>query len=306
MPQPNMQQMLKQAQKMQQDMLAAQEALKDEVVAASAGGGMVTVKVTGDLVVKSITIDPEAVDPDDVELLQDMVLAAINEGSARPRSSPQRSSAGSPAGWRRRPGRPRPPWSRPLADRDRSVYAPPVQRLITELSKLPGVGGRTAQRLTFHLLRASDEEALALADAITRGQGADRPLRDVLQPRRRPALPDLRRRAPRPRGHLRRRRALGRDLDRAHARVQRSLPRARGSAVADRRDRPRGPQDRRAVRACGERPGPRGRHRHEPDDHRRGDRDARRGRDTGASPRNCRDPARRGLPVGPTSSTPTS
>ena len=47
-----------------------------------------------------------------------------------------------------------------------SVYAPPVQRLITELSKLPGVGGRTAQRLAFHLLRASDEDAFALADAI--------------------------------------------------------------------------------------------------------------------------------------------
>jgi recombination protein RecR len=47
-----------------------------------------------------------------------------------------------------------------------TVYAPPVQRLITELSKLPGVGGRTAQRLAFHLLRASDEEAFALADAI--------------------------------------------------------------------------------------------------------------------------------------------
>jgi recombination protein RecR len=46
------------------------------------------------------------------------------------------------------------------------VYAPPVQRLITELSKLPGVGGRTAQRLAFHLLRSSDEDALALAEAI--------------------------------------------------------------------------------------------------------------------------------------------
>ena len=46
------------------------------------------------------------------------------------------------------------------------MYAPPVQRLITELSKLPGVGGRTAQRLAFHLLRSSDEEAFALADAI--------------------------------------------------------------------------------------------------------------------------------------------
>jgi recombination protein RecR len=47
-----------------------------------------------------------------------------------------------------------------------TVYAPPVQRLITELSKLPGVGGRTAQRLAFHLLRATPEEALALAEAI--------------------------------------------------------------------------------------------------------------------------------------------
>src|SRR2546423_10929174 len=81
MPQPpNMQQMLQQVQKMQREMMAAQEALKDEEVEASAGGGMVTVKVSGDLVVKSITIDPEAIDPDDVELLSDMVLAAINEG----------------------------------------------------------------------------------------------------------------------------------------------------------------------------------------------------------------------------------
>ena len=79
MPEPNMQQLLKQAQKMQQDMLQAQESLKDEVVEASAGGGMVTVQVTGDLNVKSIKIDPEAVDPEDVELLQDMVLAAVNE-----------------------------------------------------------------------------------------------------------------------------------------------------------------------------------------------------------------------------------
>jgi recombination protein RecR len=47
-----------------------------------------------------------------------------------------------------------------------TVYAPPVQRLITELSRLPGIGGRTAQRLTFHILRSSDEEAFALADAI--------------------------------------------------------------------------------------------------------------------------------------------
>jgi len=71
---------MKQAQKMQADMAAAQEELKDEVVDASAGGGMVKVKVSGDLAVQSIEIDPDAVDPEDVEMLQDMVLAAVNEG----------------------------------------------------------------------------------------------------------------------------------------------------------------------------------------------------------------------------------
>jgi DNA-binding YbaB/EbfC family protein len=79
MPQPNMNQMLKQVQKMQADMMKAQEALASETVQASAGGGMVTVTITGDLVLKDIAIDPDAVDPEDVELLQDMVLAAVNE-----------------------------------------------------------------------------------------------------------------------------------------------------------------------------------------------------------------------------------
>ncbi len=77
--QPNMQQMMKQVQKMQADMVAAQESLKDETVEASAGGGMVSVTITGDLIVKAIKIDPDAVDPEDVEMLQDMVLAAVNE-----------------------------------------------------------------------------------------------------------------------------------------------------------------------------------------------------------------------------------
>ena len=64
---------------MQAEVAKAQDELKNEVVEASAGGGMVTVKVTGDLELREVRIDPEAVDPDDVELLQDMVLAAANE-----------------------------------------------------------------------------------------------------------------------------------------------------------------------------------------------------------------------------------
>jgi len=80
MPQPNMNQMLKQVQQMQADMMKAQEDLKTEEVTATAGGGMVSVTVTGDLAVKSITIDPQAIDPEDPELLADLVLAAVNEG----------------------------------------------------------------------------------------------------------------------------------------------------------------------------------------------------------------------------------
>jgi nucleoid-associated protein EbfC len=64
---------------MQAEMMKAQEQLKNEVVEASAGGGMVTVKISGDLELKELRIDPEAVDPDDVDMLQDMVQAAVNE-----------------------------------------------------------------------------------------------------------------------------------------------------------------------------------------------------------------------------------
>jgi DNA-binding YbaB/EbfC family protein len=79
MPQPNMNQMLKQVQQMQAEMAKAQEELKHEIVEATAGGGTVTVKMTGELKVTEVRIDPDAVDPDDVELLQDLVLAAFNE-----------------------------------------------------------------------------------------------------------------------------------------------------------------------------------------------------------------------------------
>ena len=77
--QPNMNQMLKQVQKMQADMMAAQEKLKDETVQGTAGGGAVKVTISGDLVVKQVYIDPGAIDPDDPELLSDMVTAAVNE-----------------------------------------------------------------------------------------------------------------------------------------------------------------------------------------------------------------------------------
>ena len=72
--------MIKQAQKMQQEMMKAQEELEAKEYEASAGGGAVSVKVSGKRELLSVTIDPDAVDPDDVEMLQDMIVAAVNEG----------------------------------------------------------------------------------------------------------------------------------------------------------------------------------------------------------------------------------
>jgi DNA-binding YbaB/EbfC family protein len=77
---PDLGAMFAQAQAMQQKMLEAQEEVKKKTVEASAGGGMVTVIFTGALELKSLKIDPQAIDPKDPTLLQDLVIAAINQG----------------------------------------------------------------------------------------------------------------------------------------------------------------------------------------------------------------------------------
>jgi len=71
--------MMKQAQKMQQEMLRMQEEMENKTWSATAGGGMVTATVNGKHEVVALEIKPDAVDPDDVEMLQDMVIAAVNE-----------------------------------------------------------------------------------------------------------------------------------------------------------------------------------------------------------------------------------
>lgn len=90
----NMGAMMKQAQKMQAELARAQEEIKDMTFEATAGGGMVKVVANGDMTVDSIVIDPEAVDPEDVEMLQDMVAAAVNEAlRGVPEISSQRLNA---------------------------------------------------------------------------------------------------------------------------------------------------------------------------------------------------------------------
>lgn len=72
--------MMKQAQQLQQRMMKLQEELETETVEATVGGGVVKVVVSGKMKVESIEIDPDVVSPDDVDMLQDLVLAAVNEG----------------------------------------------------------------------------------------------------------------------------------------------------------------------------------------------------------------------------------
>ena len=101
MPQPpNINKMLEQAQAMLAQQQEAQEKLKGQTVEATAGGGMVRVVLTGDMRVQTLSIDPDAVDPEDVEMLQDMVIAALNEAlrSAEELQQKAMGGAGDPAG----------------------------------------------------------------------------------------------------------------------------------------------------------------------------------------------------------------
>ena len=91
-------QMMAQVQKMQADMVAAQEALAEETVEASAGGGMVTAIVSGTGDLKKISISPEVVDPDDVEMLEDLVVAAVVEATRMAQELAQERMGGLTAG----------------------------------------------------------------------------------------------------------------------------------------------------------------------------------------------------------------
>lgn len=90
---PNMGNMLKQVQKMQKDMERVRAELAEEQVEASVGGGMVKVVMTGDLDVKKVSIDPAAVDPEDIAILEDMILAAVNEAARQAQDLASRKMA---------------------------------------------------------------------------------------------------------------------------------------------------------------------------------------------------------------------
>jgi nucleoid-associated protein EbfC len=92
--QPNMNDLLKQAQKMQEQLMEAQAAAADQVIEGQAGGGVVKVTVTGGMEFQSVQIDPDAVDPDDVAMLEDLVLAAIHDAVSKVNALSQQAMGG--------------------------------------------------------------------------------------------------------------------------------------------------------------------------------------------------------------------
>ena len=97
--QPNLQQLMKQAQKMQEQMAAAQEELAEAEVTGTAGGGLVTAVLTGTGEVRSVRIDPKVVDPDDVETLEDLVVAALHNAAEEARALTERTMGPLTAGF---------------------------------------------------------------------------------------------------------------------------------------------------------------------------------------------------------------
>ena len=94
----NVQQMMAQVQKMQRDMEVVQEQLAQEVVEATSGGGAVVVRMSGDLQVREVRIDPDALDPEDAEILGEMVLTAMNDALRKAQELAERKMGGATAG----------------------------------------------------------------------------------------------------------------------------------------------------------------------------------------------------------------
>ncbi len=90
----NIQKMMQQAQALQENMLKAQEAAKQKIVEAGAGGGMVTVQMSGQKQLLSLTIDPDVVSKDDVEMLQDLIIAAVNDANRKVEEGLQKQMGG--------------------------------------------------------------------------------------------------------------------------------------------------------------------------------------------------------------------
>lgn len=151
----NMNNLMKQAQRMQKQMETTTKELEDKIYESSVGGGVVTAKVSGKKELMEIKLDPEVVDPDDIETLEDLIISAVNE-AFRMQDEDYQENMNKISGGMGLGG------LTVLMD----IYGGEVNRLIEELGRLPGIGAKTAQRLAFYIISMPEERAQALADSI--------------------------------------------------------------------------------------------------------------------------------------------
>lgn len=154
----NMNNLMKQAQKMQRQMEENQKALEEKEFTATAGGGAVEVTISGKREVTKVKLDEEVVDPDDIEMLEDLIVAATNEALRKVGGGIRSSNVKTD----RRPWR---PWRRPSVLME--YYSTHINKLIEQLSHLPGIGPKSAQRLAFHIMNMPKDQVGQLASSIT-------------------------------------------------------------------------------------------------------------------------------------------
>ena len=150
----NMNQLMKQAQKMQKQMEETTKALEESTYEATAGGGVVKVVVSGKKEVVSVHLEEEVVDPDDVEMLEDLIVAATNEALRKMEEDSQEKMGKVTGGLGGMGG------GFPF------YYSNQITQLIEELGKLPGIGPKSAGRLAFHIINMPQDQVQKLSDTI--------------------------------------------------------------------------------------------------------------------------------------------
>lgn len=252
--------MIRQAQKMQESMTEKQAELDALEYEFSAGGGMVSVKINGKKEILNISIKPELVDPEDVETLQDVIVAAVNEAyksvesknAARDGENHRRALA---AGDVLMPG----------------SLTPALERLAGRFASLPGIGRKSALRLAYHVLEMDESEVRAFADALLSAKESIHICPVCMNFCEGALCPICCRRVARPLGYLRRRGLEGGQGHRGFERIPRAVPHPARRNFAGRRHRAGQAQDQGTARAADAR-GARGDSRNESERGGRGDR----------------------------------
>ena len=153
----NLNNLMKEAKKMQADLEKTQTEIASKDFESTAGGGAITVKVSGKKVIKEIKLNKDIVDPDDVEMLEDLIITCVNDALSNVDSATEHQMG---------------KFNIPvlMLGEKMSIYSPSIEKLIQAFEKLPSIGSKTAARLAFHILDATEEETNEFVSAILKAK----------------------------------------------------------------------------------------------------------------------------------------